>query len=150
MYWGDIIGKNGGVALTMFLLSFSEIIILVLIDNSPYNIVVNIILEKTANVFLSTEDKSWLRASPYGLIKEYFKFKQALLEDKKIQNLDKKMKLHQKKMCENKDNNEIYLLEKSRYESCKKELENNPVWQNFQIVQEEVYSILVDIKNILV
>lgn len=82
-------------------------------------------------------------------VKEYFALKHALDNDKDIQKLDKEMKAHQKKMCENEDNDEIYLEEKSLYESCKKELENNPVWINFQTVKEEVYSLLVEIKTLL-
>ena len=82
-------------------------------------------------------------------VKEYFRLKQILDSDESLKSLDKEMKAHQKKMCENKDNDEIYLKEKSLYDSLKSQIENNPVWQNFQTVKEEVYSLLVDIKNVL-
>ena len=82
-------------------------------------------------------------------VKEYFRLKNIIDSDTNIKSLDAEMKKHQKMMCENEDNDEIYLKEKSLYESYKNELESNPVWLNFQTVKEEVYSLLVEIKSFL-
>lgn len=82
-------------------------------------------------------------------VKEYFRLKVILDSNEELKSLDAEMKKHQKAMCENKDNDEIYLKEKSLYESLKNQIETNPVWLNFQTVKEEVYSLLVDIKNVL-
>ena len=82
-------------------------------------------------------------------VKEYFRLKKELDSNDELKSLDKEMKMHQKKMCENQDSDEIYKEEKSHYESCKEKLENNPVWINFQTVKEEVYSLLVEIKSFL-
>lgn len=82
-------------------------------------------------------------------VKEYFRLKAILDNDEEIKNLDKEMKNHQKIMCENKDNDEIYLKEKFLYENCKKSLDENPLYQNFLSAQEEVNSLLLDVKGIL-
>lgn len=82
-------------------------------------------------------------------VQEFLRLKKVVENDLYLKNLDKEMRIHQKKMCENQDNDEIYLKEKSLYESCKNTIESNPAWQNFQAVKEEVYSILVEIKNLL-
>ena len=82
-------------------------------------------------------------------VKEYFYYKDLVEKDVSIKKLDEEARFHQKEMCKNKDNNEVYFKEKALYEECKNKLDNNPVLINYQIAKEEVFSLLVDIKHIL-
>ena len=43
-------------------------------SSCSYKIVLRKISLKWIRLFLSKENKSWFKASPYGFIKEYFKF----------------------------------------------------------------------------
>ena len=82
-------------------------------------------------------------------VKEYFHYKNLVESDTSIKELDEQVRFHQKEMCRNKDNDEIYFKEKVLYEELKSKLEQNPILVNYQIVKEEVFSLLVDIKHIL-
>ena len=82
-------------------------------------------------------------------VKEYFYYKNLVEKDKSIKKLDEEVRFHQKEMCKNKDNNEIYFKEKALYEELKNKLESNPILINYQIAKEEVFSLLVDIKHLL-
>ena len=72
-----------------------------------------------------------------------------LEKDESIKKLDEEVRFHQKEMCKNKNNNEIYFKEKALYEELKNKLDNHPILINYQIAKDEVFSLLVDIKNIL-
>ena len=82
-------------------------------------------------------------------VKEYFYYKNLVDKDESIKKLDEEVRFHQKEMCKNKDNNELYFKEKALYEELKNKLDNNPILINYQIAREEVFSLLVDIKHIL-
>ena len=82
-------------------------------------------------------------------VKEYFYYKKLVENDPGIKVLDEQVRFHQKEMCKNKDNDEIYFKEKEIYEELKKQFDSNPVLINYQIVKDEVFSLLVDIKKLL-
>ena len=82
-------------------------------------------------------------------VKEYFYYKNLVEKDASLKELDDHVRFHQKEMCKNKDNNEIYFKEKAIYEDLKSQLDNNPILINYQIAKDEVFSLLVDIKHIL-
>ena len=82
-------------------------------------------------------------------VKEYFYYKYLVEKDATLKELDEQVRFHQKEMCKNKDNNEIYFKEKAIYEDLKSQLDNNPILINYQIAKDEVFSLLVDIKHIL-
>ena len=82
-------------------------------------------------------------------VKEYFYYKQIVENDASIKELDEQVRFHQKEMCRNKGNDEIYFKEKALYEELKKKFDNNPVLINYQIARDEVFSLLVDIKKLL-
>ena len=82
-------------------------------------------------------------------VKEYFYYKQIVENDPTIKQLDEQVRLHQKEMCKNKDNDEVYFKEKAIYEQLKEKFDNNPVLINYQIARDEVFSLLVDIKKLL-
>ena len=82
-------------------------------------------------------------------VKEYFCYKNLLENDASIKELDEQVRFHQKEMCRNKDNDEVYFKEKTKYEELKDKLDNNPVLVNYKIAKDEVFSLLVDIKHIL-
>ena len=84
-----------------------------------------------------------------GCVKEYFYYKNLVDNDPSIKELDEQVRFHQKEMCKNKDNDEIYFKEKAIYEELKYKFDQNPVLVNYQIAKDEVFSLLVDIKNIL-
>lgn len=82
-------------------------------------------------------------------IKEYFRLKKIIEEDDKLMKLDKDVREHQSKMCQNQNNDEIYFKEKALYESSLKELESNPIYQDFIEIKKEVNALLIDIHDIL-
>ena len=82
-------------------------------------------------------------------VKQYFYYKNIVDNDEELKQLDSDVRFHQKEMCKNKNNPEVFEKEKALYEELKNKLDNNPILINYQIVREEVYSILVDIKNVL-
>ena len=82
-------------------------------------------------------------------VKEYFYYKKLVENDPSLTKLDEEVRFHQKEMCRNKDNDEIYFKEKSIYEELKAKLDNNPILINYQIAKDEVFSLLVDIKQLL-
>ena len=81
------------------------------------------------------------------IIKEYFRLKTIIDNDKELQTLDKDMRAHQKKMCEFENDDKIYLKEKEAYERCLKDIENNPVYINFTEVKNEVNTLLKEVRN---
>ena len=82
-------------------------------------------------------------------VKEYFYYKKIVDNDPTIKELDEQVRFHQKEMCKNKDNDEVYFKEKAIYEDLKKKFDNNPILINYQIARDEVFSLLVDIKKLL-
>ena len=82
-------------------------------------------------------------------VKEYFYYKNLVEKDESIKELDEQVRFHQKEMCKNKDNDEVYFKEKAIYEELKNKLDQNPILVNYQIANDEVFSLLVDIKHIL-
>ena len=82
-------------------------------------------------------------------VKEYFYYKNLLDNDVSLKKLDEEVRFHQKEMCRNKNDNETYFKEKAIYEELKNKLDNHPILVNYQIAKDEVFSLLVDIKNIL-
>lgn len=82
-------------------------------------------------------------------VKEYFRLKKIIGEDDEILDLEKNAQKHQKLMCQNKNNDEIYFKEKELYEKYSSELENNPIVQNFNFIKKEVNSLLIDIRDFL-
>ena len=82
-------------------------------------------------------------------VKDYFYYKSLVEKDTSIKALDEEARFHQKEMCKSKNNDETYFKEKALYEAAKSKLDNNPIFINYKIAKEEVFSLLVDIKNIL-
>lgn len=82
-------------------------------------------------------------------VKEYFRLKEVIDNDKELQELDKKMRLHQKEMCEHQDNDEIYFKEKELYESYLTKIESNPIYINFNEVKKEVNALLIEMRDFL-
>lgn len=82
-------------------------------------------------------------------VKEYFRLKEIIDNDKELQELDKKMRLHQKEMCEHQDNDEMYFKEKELYESCLAKIESNPIYINFNEVKKEVNALLIEMRDFL-
>lgn len=81
------------------------------------------------------------------LIKEYFRLKEIIDNDKELQELEKNMRQHQKRMCEFKNDDKIYFFEKAQYEKCLKEIENNPLYIDFKEIQKEVGTLLKEVRN---
>ena len=82
-------------------------------------------------------------------VQNYFYYKNLVENDPDIKKLDEDIRFHQKEMCKNKDNNDVYFKEKAIYEDLRKRFDENPILINYQIAKEEVFSLLVDIKNLL-
>ncbi len=82
-------------------------------------------------------------------VKQYFYYKNIVKNDEELKKLDSDVRFHQKEMCKNKNNPEVFEKEKALYEELKDKLDNNPILINYQIAKDEVFSLLVDIKNVL-
>jgi len=83
------------------------------------------------------------------IVKEYFHLKEIFQNDLELQKLDQEVRFHQKKMCENQDNDEIYFLEKKLYEEKLKEFNENPIVQNLLEVKQEVFQLLKQAEEVL-
>ena len=94
---------------------------------------------------LLSEIKKELYSEP--CIQEYLRLKEVIAKDEKLLALDKEVKLHQRLMCENRNNKEVFEKEKDLYEKANKEFDSNPVVVNFKNVKEEVYSLLNEVKG---
>lgn len=81
------------------------------------------------------------------IIKEYFRLKEIIDNDKELQELDKEMRLYQKRMCEFENDDKIYFKEKKQYEKRLKEIESNPIYINFTEVKNEVNTLLKEVRN---
>lgn len=82
-------------------------------------------------------------------VKQYFYYKNIAEKDEELKKLDSEVRFHQKEMCKNKNNSVVFEKEKTLYEELKNKLDNNPILINYQIAKDEVFSLLVDIKNVL-
>lgn len=83
------------------------------------------------------------------IVQEYFRLLNLIKNDEYLTKLDKEMREHQKKMCENMNDDEIYHQEKDAYEASLNELKNNPLYLNFKTVEEEVINLLNEVKDTL-
>ena len=85
----------------------------------------------------------------YPCVKEYFRLKNIIENDKELSKLEKEVRVHQKKMCEHQNDDDIYFKEKELYETKLAELETNPIIQNFEEVKKEVNALLNEVRDIL-
>ena len=83
------------------------------------------------------------------VVQEYFRLKKIVDNDAHLKTLDEEIHQHQKLMCLNKENDELYAREKSLYEEKLNEFQNNPVVANYFQVKEEVRNLLMEMKEIL-
>ena len=83
------------------------------------------------------------------IIKEYFRLLDLIKNDENLTKLDTDMRKHQKAMCENMDNDEVYKKEKEAYEACLNQINSNPLYLNFLNVKEEVFNLLNEVKDTL-
>lgn len=82
-------------------------------------------------------------------VKEYYRLKKIIKEDKTLCSLDIDIKRLQKEMCENRKNDELFSSLKKEYDLKVKEFETNPLIINYRISEEEVRNYLFQIKDIL-
>lgn len=80
-------------------------------------------------------------------VKEYFRLKDAISKDKKLCALEEEIRLHQKAMCENKDNDVVFQKEMELYNKAIVKFEANPIIKNFNVVKEEVFSLLNEVRG---
>lgn len=85
----------------------------------------------------------------YPCVKEYFRLKTIIENDKELSSLEKEVREHQKAMCEHQNEDEIYFKEKELYETKLATLGANPIIQNFEEVKKEVNALLVEVQEIL-
>lgn len=83
------------------------------------------------------------------IVKEYFRLLSLIENDEQLSILDKEIKLHQKLMSTNMNNDEIYFKEKEIYESKLNQYNNHPLIINFNNTKDEVASLLQQIEQIL-
>ena len=83
------------------------------------------------------------------LVKEFFRLRELVLNNEEINELSKEVKYHEKEMTNHMNNDEVYFKEKALYESYKNKLDNHPLMVDFNIISNEVYDLLLEVKSIL-
>ena len=84
-----------------------------------------------------------------SVIQEYLSLKKQIENNPELLSLEKEVREHQKKMCENIQNDEVYIKEKELYELKQNKLKAHPLYQNFESSKEEVVALLKQIKEAL-
>lgn len=82
-------------------------------------------------------------------VQEYFRLRKLIESDDKLSKLDKEIKIHQKIMCENRNNKEVFDKENELYQKATLEFESNPIVKDYLIVKEEVLNLLNEMKGVL-
>jgi len=82
-------------------------------------------------------------------VQEFFRLQKIVQNDSYLNQLDNEIHQHQKDMCANKNNDEIYFKEKSLYESKLAEFQSNPMVANYFEIKDEVSMLLNQMKEIL-
>ena len=82
-------------------------------------------------------------------VKEYFRLKDEIENNAELKDLLLSIGKYQRLMATNIDNNEEYSFAKENYELAMKKYKNHPLIVNFENVKEEVYQIILQIKQII-
>lgn len=80
------------------------------------------------------------------IIQEFFRLKNIVENDKELNELNAQLKVQQKLMCDNLNNDSIYLTAKDKFESLNEQINNNPLMQNYIQIKDEVIGLLQEIK----
>ena len=83
------------------------------------------------------------------IVKEYFRLAEIIKNDAELLSLEQNMKVHERGMTLNMDNDEVYFKEKELFEKYKLEIEQNPIYIDFKNVEEEVFALLLEVKRAL-
>ena len=83
------------------------------------------------------------------VVKEYFRLAEIIKNDAELLSLEQNMKVHERGMTLNMDNDEVYFKEKELFEKYKSEIEHNPIYIDFKNVEEEVFALLLEVKRAL-
>ena len=83
------------------------------------------------------------------IVKNYFKYKDAIKDDKSLLEVNEQMRKHQKLMVESINEPETHKQEKDLYLKFKNEYESHPLVVNYEYYKEETYNLLKQISNIL-
>lgn len=82
------------------------------------------------------------------VIKEYQRYEQLIDQDDKIKKLEVKMKAYQKKIVNQKANQDETVVKTiAKYQAIRTEFENHPLVVNYLYLKEEVNEILQSINN---
>ncbi len=79
----------------------------------------------------------------------FLRAKEAIKNNKEIQELERKMHYYQRQMTLNYDNNEVYQKSRQEFLLLQKQYEEHPLIQNYKVLQEQVYDLLLQMKIIL-
>ena len=82
-------------------------------------------------------------------VQTYFALKSAIENNEGLQSLENEINKAKRQMTLSIDDKEKHQQMKERYLSLKSTYENHPLVQNFYIVKEQVYDLLMQMKNIL-
>lgn len=82
-------------------------------------------------------------------VEDYFALKAAIQNNEALQELEKEINFTKRQLTLSINDEEKHRAIKERYLSLKSQYENHPLVQNFYIVKEELYDLLMQMKNIL-
>ena len=82
------------------------------------------------------------------LIKEYQKLEKIISNDKILSNIDYEIRKAQKEMVEH-STKEDYLLYQDKYVALKETTKENPIFQNYISIKEEVQDLLNQVSSII-
>lgn len=82
-------------------------------------------------------------------VKTYFSLKSQIEQNAELNELREKIKFHAQEMTKNMENDEIYFKNKELYEKVLNEYNEHPLIADYNVVFEEVNSLLKQLKNII-
>lgn len=82
-------------------------------------------------------------------VNEYLTLKKAILQDKYLIDINKKMRIHQKKMVESIQDEKLYSLKKKEYEQFREMFYASPLVINYQNVKRDIEQLLMEMKRII-
>ena len=83
------------------------------------------------------------------LIKEYFSLREKINNNEEIASFIENMHHYEREMTLNINDDEKYIAAKEEYEKCRSFLDNHPLFIDYKNISDEVYSLLVEVKEIL-
>lgn len=84
-----------------------------------------------------------------GIVKEYFRLKKQIEDDKELFELEKQVRFHQRNLCKLSPSDAEFEEEKKIYDELSSKLNSHPIYTNFLLIKNEINELLIDIRDFL-